>query len=179
MPISLPILPVTRDDLKRLCALDAGDTTHDAALDAAVAAEQPVLEYALDPAVLGAAAGSGGLQATLALGVAEALAGGWLAQQARAPGATDDFHVGPLSVSGSRTDGLAQVADRLRAAGLKRLEPFARAAHRAASDAAGGSPDGSSKTPLLALVPSQGSVFDRPFGYLEESEGSEETGVRP
>lgn len=166
----MPILPVTRDDLKRLCALNTGDTTDDAALDAVIAAGQPVLEYALDPAILAAAAGNAGLQATLVLGIAEALAGDWLGQQARAPGATDDFHVGPLSVSGSRTDGLAQAAGRLEATGLKRLEPFARAAHRLASDAAGGSPDGSSKTPFLAQALSLGSVFDRPFDGFDGTE---------
>lgn len=166
----MPILPVTRDDLKRLCTLDAGDMTQNAALDAVIAAEQPVLEYALDPAVLLAAPGNAGLEATLTLGVAEALAGGWLGQQARALGATDDFHVGPLSVSASRTDGLAQAADRLRAAGLKRLEPFARAAHRVASDAAGDSPDGSSKTPFLAHAASCGSVFELPWDGLSETE---------
>lgn len=174
----MSLLPLTRADLKRLCAIDAGDTSQDAALDDLRAAQQPVLEYALDPAILSAATAptaDGGLRATLVLGVAESLAGEWLRGQARAPGAGDDFHLGPLSVSASRTDGPAQTGERLAAQGLKRLAPFGRAAQSVGPDAvqsvAGGTPDGSSRAPLLAqttLAPaaSGGSVFDLPFDAL-------------
>lgn len=172
-------LPVTRADLKRLCAIDDGDTSQDAALDALLAAQQPVLEYALDPAVLSAATAptaDAGLRATLVLGVAEALAGEWLRRQGRAPGAGDDFHLGPLSVSASRTDAPAQQGDRLAAQGLKRLAPFGRAAKSVAADAVlsvpGGAPDDASRAPLLAqttLIRAArcAPVFDTP---LEEEE---------
>ncbi len=168
------LLPLTRADLKRLCAVDPADTSEDAALDDLRTAQQPVLEYALDPAILGAAtapAGDAGLRATLVLGVAESLAGEWLRGQARAPGAADDFHVGPLSVSASRTDGLAQAGERLAAQGARRLAPFGRAARSVAGDAAGGTPDGASRAPLLAGTalapcPPSGSVFDLPFDAL-------------
>ena len=128
--------------------------------------QQAALEYTLDPAILAASAGDAGLQATLTLGVAEALAGEFLRRQARAPGATDDFHLGPLTVSASRTDNQAQLGERLSLLGLKRLEPFGRAAKRMAYDASAGQPDGSSKAPLLmqtdtgAVCTSTPSLFD-------------------
>lgn len=142
-------LPLTIADLKPLLALDAADTTFDADLTALLTAQQTTLEYMLDPAILAASAGSAGLAATLTLGVAEALAGEFLRRQARAPGATDDFHLGPLTVSASRTDNQAQLGDRLAAQGLKRLELFGRAARRVAYDASAEQPDGSSKAPML------------------------------
>ena len=171
----MSILPLTIADLKPLLALQPTDTTFDADLTALVAGQQAALEYALDPAILAASAGSTGLQATLTLGVAEALAGEFLRRQARAPGATDDFHLGPLTVSASRTDSPAQLGERLATLGLKRLEPFSRAVKRVAYDASAGQPDGSSKTPLLiqtdtsgvcAATPSlfDGGVFDATFG---------------
>jgi len=159
----MTVLTITRDDLKRLCVLDLTDTTPNTDLDAIIAGEQSVCEYALDPAILAASAGSDGLRATLTLGVSEMLAGSYLRRQARAPGATDDFHIGPLDVTASKTDSLPQIAERLAAQGLKRLEPFARAAKAVASDAVGGSPDGSGKAPLLAAAPAAGSLFDSPF----------------
>ena len=161
----MTVLTITRDDLKKLCALDLTDTTPDAALDAVIAAEQSVFEYVLDPAVLMASSGSEGLRATLTLGVSEALSGSYLRRLARAPGATDDFHIGPLNVSASKTDSLPQIAERLAAQGLKRLEPFLRASKMVASDAVGGSPDGSSKTPLLAAAAATGSLFDASSGF--------------
>ena len=153
----MSLLPLTHADLKRLCAIEAGDTSQDAALDDLLAAQQPVLEYAMDPAVLRAATAPTadlGLRATLVLGMAEGLAGEWLRGQARAPGAGDDFHVGPLSVTASRTDGPAQMGERLASQGAKRLAPFVRAARSVEADAigsvAGGVPDGSSRGLLLA-----------------------------
>ena len=163
-------LTIAKADLKRLCALDPTDTTPDSDLDALISAEQPVGEWGLDPAVLTASASDPGLRATLTLGVAECLAGSYLRQSARAPGMTDDFHVGPLSVSASRTDGPAQLGERLAAQGEKRLEPFRRAAKRLAYDASAGVPDGSSRAPLLAAAPARPSVFDVPFGEWPDEE---------
>ena len=145
----MSILPLTIAGLKPLCAIGAADTTSDADLTLLLTAQQPVLEYSLDPAILAASVGDAGLQATLVLGASEALAGEFLRRQARAPGATDDFHLGPLTISASRTDSLAQLGERLAAAGLKRLEPFGRAARSIASDASAGLPDGSAKSTLL------------------------------
>ena len=171
----MSLLPLTHADLKRLCAIEAGDASQDAGLDDLLAAQQPVLEYALDPAILRAAASASadaGLRATLVLGLAESLAGEWLRAQARAPGAGDDFRLGPLSVSASRTDGPAQTGERLAGQGSKRLAPFGRAAKTIGPDAIasipGGTPDGSSRAPLLAQTTlarsaGSGSVFDLPF----------------
>lgn len=165
----MPILPLAIMDLKPLLAIAAEDTYADADLTLLLAAQQPALEYGLDPAILAASAGSAGLMATLVLGMAEALAGEYLRRQARAPGATDDFHLGSLTVSASRTDSAAQLGERLTAHGLKRLEPFGRAARQVAMDAAAGLPDGSSKAPLLlqadpaALSAATPSLFDDAF----------------
>ena len=145
----MPILPIAIADLKPLLALAAGNTSADADLMLLLAAQQPALEYGLDPAILAASAGNAGLQATLVLGIAEALAGEYLRRQARAPGATDDFHLGPLTVSASRTDSTAQLGERLAVLGGKRLEPFGRATRQVATDASAGQPDGSAKSPLL------------------------------
>ncbi len=145
----MSILPLTIADLKPLLALGATDTTYDADLTLLLLGQQAALEYTLDPAILTASAGNAGLLATLTLGVAEALAGEFLRRQARAPGATDDFHLGPLTVSASRTDNPAQLGERLAALGVKRLEPFGRASKRAAYEASAGQLDGSSKAPLL------------------------------
>ena len=177
----MPILPLAITDLKPLLAIAAADTSADADLTLLLAAQQPALEYSLDPAILAASAGSAGLAATLLLGMAEALAGEYLRRQARAPGATDDFHLGPLTVSASRTDNAAQMGEKLAAHGLKRLEPFGRAARQVAADASAGLPDGSSKVQALlqtnlvqtdlaappagtpSLFDSTDSVFDLPF----------------
>ncbi len=176
----MSLLPLTHADLKRLCTIGAADTSEDAALDDLLAAQQPALEYALDPAILQAATlptADAGLRATLTLGLAEVLAGEWLRRQARAPGMADDFHLGPLSVTASRTDGPAQTGERLAAQGAKRLEPFTRAAKSVGGDAAGATPDGSARAPLLGhttlteatligTTPGGPSVFDLPFDAL-------------
>lgn len=164
MPVSttiLTLLPVTRADLKRLCALDPGDTAFDAALDAMQDAEQGALEYALDPALLAAAGTDPGLASTLTLGVTEVLAGRFLQAQARAPGATDDFQVGPLKITASRTDSLAQAGARLALTGASRLAPFSRAPRRVALDAAADRPDASTWAQTLgASVSASPSLFD-------------------
>ena len=155
------VLSIAVADLKRLVGIAAGDTSQDAALGAVLAAEQAVWEYGMDPAVLAAAAGDAGLGAVLALGVAERLAGTYLEQLARSPGYTDDFVVGGLHVTASRTDNLAQVAARLSAQGAKRLEPFGRGGRRVVLDAVGDVPDGSTKVVGASSGPVTGSVFDR------------------
>ena len=174
----MSLLPLTRADLKRLCAIEAGDTSQDAGLDDLLAAQQPVLEYALDPAILRAAASptaDGGLRATLVLGLAESLAGEWLREQARAPGAGDDFHLGPLSVSASRTDGPAQLGERLATQGVRRLAPFGRAPKSVGTDAVasivGGVPDGSSRAPLLAQTMLLQAAWNGETGWGGEEEG--------
>ena len=165
----MSIIPLTIAALKPLLALASTDTSADADLTALLAAQQPALEYGLDPAILAASAADLGLQATLLLGASEALAGEYLRRQGRVPGATDDFHLGPLTVSASRTDNQSQLGERLAAMGQKRLEPFGRAPRRVAYDASQGLPDGSSRSPLLIQTDTSvsctgsPSLFDDPF----------------
>ena len=165
----MPILPLTFADLKPLLVLQTTDTEFDADLTSLLTSQQAALEYLLDPAILAVSMTDTGLQALLKLGIAEALAGEFLRRQARALGATDDFHLGPLTVSASRTDNQAQLGERLSALGLKRLEPFGRAARRVAYDASAGQPDGSAKSPLLIQADSPAScaltlsLFDSAF----------------
>lgn len=64
----MPVLILTHADLKPLCAIGAADTSEDSDLDALIVAQQPVLEYAIDPAILAAASANAGLQATLSWG---------------------------------------------------------------------------------------------------------------
>jgi hypothetical protein len=159
----MAVLSIGTADIKRLCSIPASDTSQDSDVAALIAAEQVVLEYALDPAVLTASAGDSGLLATLTLGVAERMAGSYLEQVGRAPGYTDDFKIGGLDVSASRTDNLVQLGVRLTNQGQKRLEPFTRATRKVASDAVSAVGDGSSRIPTLAIVPTVsalGSVFE-------------------
>lgn len=172
----MPILPITIADLKPLLALQTTDTAFDTDLTALLTGTQAAIEYALDPAVLAAAAADPGLGALLKLGVAETLAGEFLRRQARAPGATDDFHLGPLTVSASRTDSLAQIGERLSVQGLRRLEPLGRASRRTAYDASAGLPEGSSKAPLLLQVDSSPVCLLTPslFDPVFDTDGGEE-----
>lgn len=152
-------LTITTAEIKRLCAIPPADTDQDADIAALVAAEQTATEYALDPAILTASAADAGLRAVLTLGVAERLAGSYLEQLARSPGYTDDFTLGGLHVTASRTDNVGQTAARLAGLGAKRLAPFERAARRVALDAVGVAPDGSTKAVGLAVGVLAGSVF--------------------
>lgn len=124
----MSVLSVSVGDLRRLCGIDASDSTQDDALQAVLDAEQPVIEYQLDPDRLAATATDSGLAATLALGAAEILAGRYLQQQARSPGALDDFKVGPITVSASKAVSALAMAQQLGQHGALRLAPFGRAA---------------------------------------------------
>ena len=155
------VLSIAVADLKRLLGIAAGDTSQDTALGAVLSAEQAVWEYGLDPAVLAASVGDVGLGAVLALGVAERLAGTYLEQIARSPGYTDDFVIGGLHVTASRTDNVGQLGTRLSAQGAKRLEPFVRGGRRVVLDAVGDVPDGSTKVVGASSGPVGASVFDR------------------
>lgn len=164
-------LTITTAEIKRLCAVASSDTTQDADIAALVAAEQAAVEYALDPAVLTASALDAGLRAVLTLGVAERLAGSYLEQVARSPGYTDDFTIGGLHVTASRTDNVGQVAARLAGLGAKRLAPFERAGRRVALDAVGTAPDGSTKAVGVSAGPVAASVFTVPALWEDTLDG--------
>ena len=80
------VLTIAVSDIKRLCGIL--DTSQDAVLTALLLAEQPAAEYALDPALLARVVVAGtdaGALSTLTLGVAEQLAGSFLAGLGRFP----------------------------------------------------------------------------------------------
>ncbi len=119
-----PVIAVTLAEIKRLCMIAGTDTSQDADITALLAAEQPAWEYGIDPAVLAAAQTDMRLLAVLTLGLTERMAGSYLEQQLRQPGYTDDFKLGGLDVSASRTDNLVQLAVRLSEQGRARLLPY-------------------------------------------------------
>lgn len=121
---SPPTLTVTTAAVKRLCQIAVSDTTQDVDISALIGAEQAAWEYTIDPAVLTAAGTDTRLAALLALGLAERMGGSYLEQKLRLPGYTDDFKVGGLDISASKTDSLAQLANRLAEAGRVRLGPY-------------------------------------------------------
>ena len=137
VPVSLalgsspPVLVVTTAEVKRLCQIAVSDTTQDSDVAALISAEQPAWEYTIDPEVLAAGETDSRLSALLTLGLAERMAGSYLEQKLRLPGYTDDFHIGGLDVSASKTANLAQLAVRLADAGNARLEPYLWAARQA------------------------------------------------
>ena len=126
-----PVITVTLSEIKRLCMIDSADTSQDADITALLTAEQPAWEYGIDPAVLAAAQTDTRLSAVLTLGLTERMAGSYLEQQLRQPGYTDDFKLGGLDVSASRTDNLVQLAVRLSEQGRARLLPYDFAARQA------------------------------------------------
>jgi len=126
-----PSLAITTAQVKRLCQISPDDTSQDGDIGALIGAEQSAWEFTIDPAVLAAAPADARLGALLSLGLAERMAGSYLEQKLRLPGYTDDFHIGGLDVSASKTDSLAQLAVRLADAGRSRLEPYLWASRQA------------------------------------------------
>ena len=124
-----PVLTVALADIKRLCMIT--DTSQDADITALMTAEQTAWEYGIDPAVLATAQTDLRLAAVLTLGLTERMAGSYLEQQLRQPGYTDDFKLGGLDISASRTDNLVQLAVRLSEQGRARLLPYDFAARQA------------------------------------------------
>jgi hypothetical protein len=120
--VSPPGVTVTLASVKQLCMIT--DTSQDADITALMALEQPAFEYALDPAVLAASIIDPRLLAVLTLGLTERMAGSYLEQQLRQPGYTDDFHLGGLDITASKTDNLVQLAVRLSEQGQARLLPY-------------------------------------------------------
>lgn len=180
----MTVLSIATADVRRLCGIDSGDTSRDAAIAALISAEQLVHEYALDPGILAlaAAAGAGdGRLATLTLGVAEVMAGDYLQLTARA-GTLTEFKVAGLQISlpAAQTPGALGAA--LTRQGLARLAPFTRAARSVTSGAAGAAPDDFAPIPLLIASSSGPSVFDAPFSdapfsdLRREWRGGEEPG---
>ncbi len=124
------VLAVAVADLKRLLAVEPGDTSQDDGLSAWLASEQLAVEYGLDASVLAAAVSvitpNAGLEAVLTLGVSEVLAGAYLAAQGRIPGQGVDVAIASLHFtthSGPLPD---KLGGELLASGLSRLAPYSR-----------------------------------------------------
>ncbi len=153
-------LTIPLAELRRLAGIDAADTSQDTALAALQTAEQAAAEYMLDPIALAAAASDDGLRATLTLGVAETLAGSFLSQQARAPGAADGVKIGDLTLNPASA-GSNNAAEALRQQGAARLKPFGRPVIAPVVGGVGAGQslaDASDEGPLVA--PIAASVFD-------------------
>ncbi len=120
-------LNVTRDAIKRKCRIQVSD--FDTEIDDLIAEQLPVVEYAISDGPL-ADTSNAGLQATLTLGATEIIAGEFLAQLYREPGATETIAFADLFL-GNRLDGRTKVdiADPfgLKAAGWSRLAPYLKA----------------------------------------------------
>ena len=106
----MALLIITTAAIKRLCAIPAGDLSHDADIAALMAVEQPAWEYGLDPSVATAsvaalsappALDNPGLNALLTLGVSELMAGSFLVQVSRSPSFMDDLVPVSLALGGS------------------------------------------------------------------------------
>ena len=106
----MALLVIVTGDVKRLCAIPAGDLSHDADIAAMLAVEQPAWEYGIDPSVATAAVAATvappaldnpGLNALLTLGLGEIIAGSYLVQVARAPAFLDDLVPVSLALGGS------------------------------------------------------------------------------
>ena len=106
----MALLTIATADIKRLCAIPAGDLSHDTDIAALLAVEQPAWEYGIDPSVATAAVAATvapptldnpGLNALLTLGVGEIIAGSYLVQVARAPSFMDDLVPVSLALGGS------------------------------------------------------------------------------
>ncbi len=111
------ILIILPADIKRLVGISSADVSQDGVIASLLLAEQPPAEYALDPGILSRVVVPGvdeGALATLTLGVAEQLAGSFLAGLGRFPHFAEPL---PLSAL------VPQAADVLvvAASDLKRL----------------------------------------------------------
>ncbi len=120
------MLTITAGMLRRLCGIEAADTSQDAAIALVGGDEQAAIEYALDPIALAAASSDAGLLATLALGVGEVLAGSYLQGLGRQPGAYDSLGLGALTLSTPSGRDTQSLADALGQKGAARLRPYLR-----------------------------------------------------
>lgn len=153
-------LTIAIPDMRRLAGIDSADTSQDSALQDVRDSEQPVVEYWLDSTALAAALSDSGLLATLTLGATEVLTSRYLQQQARAPGALDDFKVGPVQVTASKQVSALALAQQLGATGASRLAPYGKAA-----SAAPGGPgqDILPSPPPGDPIAESGCLFDAPW----------------
>lgn len=115
-------LSVSRATIKEKCRIAVTD--FDIEIDDLINEQLPVIEFSiLDKHI--ADSGNKNLQKTLNLGAAEIIAGEFLAQSFREPGAVEQLVVGEVTF-GSRLPQRATLIDPygLKAQGVQRLAPF-------------------------------------------------------
>jgi hypothetical protein len=116
-------LNVSRDAVKRKCRIEGSD--YDGMIDALIAEQVPVIEHALQPEYLGDTENTG-LQATLNLGATEIVAGEFLAELFREPGAYEEVEFGDFRVGSRLVFHSGGVSDPflLKQQGWARLLPY-------------------------------------------------------
>lgn len=117
-------LNVTRDTIKKKCRISVSD--FDSEIDALISEQLPVIEFAVLQEHI-EDTGNTGLQATLNLGAAEVIAGEFLAQAHREPGAGESLYFAEASFGTRPAPGLrATISDPfgLKEQGWKRLAPY-------------------------------------------------------
>lgn len=117
-------LNVTRDTIKKKCRISVSD--FDSEIDALISEQLPVIEFAILQEHIDDT-GNSGLQATLNLGAAEVIAGEFLAQAHREPGASESLYFVEVSFGTRPPHGFeATIADPfgLKEQGWKRLAPY-------------------------------------------------------
>lgn len=117
-------LTVTRATVKRKCRLSVTD--FDTEIDDMISEQLPVVEFAVLAAHI-ADTGNSGLQSTLNLGAAEVIAGEFLAQAYREPGACEELKFLDLTIGQRPPDQvLISIADPfgLKKQGWARLAPY-------------------------------------------------------
>ena len=97
------------------------DDAYDAVVDRLVAEWTPVLEFEIVSEAI-ADSTNAGLRATLVLGATEIVAGEFLAQRMREPGAADGLRIGEIALTPPRADPLDPSG--LKAQGRRRLSPY-------------------------------------------------------
>ncbi len=121
-------LVVTRDAVKRTAAMTS--SAYDTQIDALIADLTPVIEYTLSPDALADPL----LEAVLSRAATEIIAGEFLAQRLREPGATESFEAGGVRV-GESPQSRADLSDPygLMQRGWARLAPFLKPVYAASS----------------------------------------------
>ncbi|MCW5945916.1 MAG: hypothetical protein KIT74_02660 [Fimbriimonadales bacterium] len=110
-------LNVSRDTIKRKCRIAGSD--FDDEIDETIDEQLPVIEYAIVPVHVA----DSELESTLNLGAAEIIAGEFLAQLCREPGATERLEFGDFAI-GPRTASDPADPFGLKRQGWERLSPF-------------------------------------------------------
>ena len=115
-------ISITLADVKRKAMIEPGSTAHDTSITALISEMQPAIEHSIADCHLDDTADSG-LQAVLKLGILEIVAGEYIEQLRRQPGAAEEFSIAGVSIGASQARGTNLVEQ-----GAARLSPYLKAA---------------------------------------------------